>query len=225
MQSKNNNQDFKLDNLFGNYVKGKVALVSGGEFIMLYTKMKRIKETLFIGSSGIGLMISQALAVNGATVYIFSRTKEKLENVVKKYNEENIEGKIVTLQGDITSKEDINLLVKVLEKSEKKLDILVNNAGIAGDVTVNPNENSAEKVKESLMKDTFENWEKVYRTNVTAAYFLTAACVPLLHQSTISTPGWSSTVLNISSISGLTKISQHHPAYNASKAAIIYLTK
>ena len=40
MQSKNNNQDFKLDNLFGNYVKDKVALISGGEFIMLYTEMK-----------------------------------------------------------------------------------------------------------------------------------------------------------------------------------------
>ena len=86
---------------------------------MLYTEMKGLK-TLFIGSSGIGLMISQTLAVNGATVYIFSRTKEKLENVAKKYNEENIEGKIVTLQGDITSKEDINMLVKELEKSEKK---------------------------------------------------------------------------------------------------------
>ena len=38
------------------------------------------------GGTGIGLMISQALASNGAKVYITGRREDALENVVKQYN-------------------------------------------------------------------------------------------------------------------------------------------
>ena len=55
MSSQTNNDQFQISNLFD--VKGKVALVTGG-------------------GSGIGLMIVQALAVNGAKVYITGRTQE-----------------------------------------------------------------------------------------------------------------------------------------------------
>jgi NAD(P)-dependent dehydrogenase (short-subunit alcohol dehydrogenase family) len=47
----------------------------------------------------------------------------------------------------------------------------------------------------------------------------------LLSKGAEDTPGWSSTVINISSISGIIKASQHHFPYNASKAAAIHLTK
>lgn len=40
-----------------------------------------------------GLMATQALAANGAKVYIIGRRKEALENVVKQYSD--VEGKIV----------------------------------------------------------------------------------------------------------------------------------
>ena len=51
-----NNDDFQLGNLFN--VKDRVALITGA-------------------GSGIGLMATQALAVNGAKVYICGRTEEK----------------------------------------------------------------------------------------------------------------------------------------------------
>lgn len=38
------------------------------------------------GATGIGLMITQALATNGAKVYIVGRRKEKLEKTVETYN-------------------------------------------------------------------------------------------------------------------------------------------
>ena len=41
-------------------------------------------------------MITQALAVNGAKVYIVGRTQEKLDNVVKTYGKD-IEGEIIRL--------------------------------------------------------------------------------------------------------------------------------
>jgi NAD(P)-dependent dehydrogenase (short-subunit alcohol dehydrogenase family) len=63
------------------------------------------------------------------------------------------------------------------------------------------------------------------RTNVTQLFFTTTAFLPLLNKGTEDERGWSSTVVNISSISGIVKTAQHHFAYNASKAAAIHLTK
>lgn len=54
---------------------------------------------------------------------------------------------------------------------------------------------------------------------------MTAAFLPLLQKSTERYPGWSGTVINISSISGLVKTAQHHFAYNASKGAAIHLNR
>jgi FlaA1/EpsC-like NDP-sugar epimerase len=62
-----NNADLQLNQVFN--VKDKVALVTGG-------------------GSGIGLMITQTLAVNGAKVYIVGRTEEKLERVVEHHGKD-----------------------------------------------------------------------------------------------------------------------------------------
>ena len=49
--------------------------------------------------------------------------------------------------------------------------------------------------------------------------------LPLLEASTKHQHGWTGTVINTCSISGIVKVAQHHFAYNASKAAVIHLTK
>jgi FlaA1/EpsC-like NDP-sugar epimerase len=67
-----NNPELTMDKVFP--VKDKVALVTGG-------------------GSGIGLMITQTLAVNGAKVYIVGRTEEKLEKVVEVHGQ-NIAGQV-----------------------------------------------------------------------------------------------------------------------------------
>lgn len=81
------------------------------------------------GGSGIGLMATQALAVNGAKVYITGRTGEKLGRVTELYGK-NIPGQIIPITSDTTSKESIQELVKEIESKEKSLHILINNAGI-----------------------------------------------------------------------------------------------
>jgi NAD(P)-dependent dehydrogenase (short-subunit alcohol dehydrogenase family) len=53
----------------------------------------------------------------------------------------------------------------------------------------------------------------------------TTAFLPLLQKATEAQHGWSSTVVNISSISGHIRISQDHFSYNASKGATIQLNK
>jgi len=200
-----NNQDFQLGEVFN--VKGKVALVTGG-------------------GSGIGLMATQALAVNGAKVYIVGRTEEKLERVVEAHGK-GIAGEIIPISADISKKSEIARLVKEIESREKCLSILINNAGISSN-NQKPAGDSPEEFKKNLFEPedaTFEEWEQTYRTNVPQCYFMTTAFLPLLHKSTDAEHGWSGTVINIGSISGMVKTAQNHFAYNASKAAVHHLTK
>jgi len=171
-------------------------------------------------------MAAQALAVNGAKVYIVGRTEEKLENVVKHHGQ-NIAGEIIPITADITSKSEIARVVKEIESQEKCLCILINNAGISGS-TQQTEAKSAEEMKKNLFEDessTFDDWTNTYRTNVPQLFFMTMAFLPLLQKATEHQYGYSGCVINISSISGIVQSSQHHFGYNASKAAAIHLTK
>lgn len=202
--TKKPNDAFHINKLFD--VKGRVALITGG-------------------GTGIGLMATQALAVNGAKVYIVGRTEEKLEKVAEIYGKD-IAGEIIPIAADVSKKDEIRKLVKEISSKEKCLCILINNAGI--EINSQQTEaKTAEEMSKNLFEDdneTFETWTDTYRTNVPQLFFMTTAFLPLLQKSTEYHHGWSGTVINISSISGIVKTSQHHYAYNASKAAAIHVT-
>ena len=83
-----NNAELQMGKVFD--VKDKVALVTGG-------------------GSGIGLMITQTLAVNGAKVYIVGRTEEKLETVVEVHGKD-IAGQIIPIVGDVSTKNGVQLV-------------------------------------------------------------------------------------------------------------------
>ena len=102
----------------------------------------------------------------------------------------------------------------------------MNNAGIAAGKTNTSGERSAEQVKEEFFDPTsVEEWTETYQTNVVGPYLLTTAFLPLLQKSTDTHYGFSGTVINITSISGLVRISQGHFSYNASKGAFVHLNK
>ena len=171
-------------------------------------------------------MAAQALAVNGAKVYIVGRTEEKLEKVVEVHGK-GIAGEIIPLVADITSKEEIRNLVKEIESREPCLCILINNAGIETSRQKPIGETAAE-LKTHLFEPenaNFEDWATTYKTNVPQLYFMTLAFLPLLEKATEHQKGFSGCVINISSISGLVLKSQAHFSYNASKAAAIHVTK
>jgi len=198
------NEDFQLSKLFD--VNGKVALITGG-------------------GSGIGLMATQALATNGAKVYICGRTEEKLERVAEVYGKD-IPGSIIPVTADVSKKDEIKKLVEFISAREQCLCILINNAGIALN-TQQTEASSAEEMSRNLFEDeneTFEMWTDTYRTNVPQLFFMTTAFLPLLQAAHRHNDNFSGAVINISSISGIVKTSQHHFAYNASKAAAIHLT-
>ena len=176
------------------------------------------------GGTGIGLMIAQALLSNGAKVYITGRREDALNKVVEQYN--TGPGKIIALPGDISSKDDVVRLAEDLTSKEPKgIQLLVNNAGIARDDNTRfsqagtPDFTSAKAISEHFMQSEPEQWAETFQTNLTAQYFTTMALLPLLEKGKNASPGYSSSVVHIASISGVMKgTSSGQFAYATSKA-------
>lgn len=166
-------------------------------------------------------MCAQTLSQNGAKVYIVGRRMEALQAAAKLYGQNlSSGGSILPLQADVTDQSSIDTLAATLTKQESKLDFLINNAGISGPKSeIEKAEESAEALVKELKKETMDEWADVFRTNVTAPFFVAVALLPLLSKASQQDHGFSAGIVNIASISGITRTSQHHVAYNVSKAA------
>ena len=90
-------------------LKGKVAIVMAG-------------------SKGLGKAVAEKFAEEGANVSIFSRNKENLL-IAKKEIEDKTKKEILTVQGDVTKKEDVENLVRETIKKFGTIHILFTNAG------------------------------------------------------------------------------------------------
>ncbi|KAK7908850.1 hypothetical protein PG985_016153 [Apiospora marii] len=184
------------------------------------------------GATGIGLMITQALQSNGAKVYITGRRQEVLDKTVELYS--HGPGQIIALPGDVSKKsEAVRLAKEIGDREPRGIQLLVNNAGIARDDDTRyaggegqPDMSDARAVSEHFLRSTEEQWTETMRTNVMGAYFMSVAFLPLLAKGREATPGYSSQVVNVSSISGAMKgPSMGQPAYATSKAAATHLSR
>ncbi|KAF4430273.1 NAD(P)H-dependent oxidoreductase [Fusarium acutatum] len=183
------------------------------------------------GATGIGLMITQALQSNGAKVYITGRRKEVLEQTQKTYG--TGPGSIHVLPGDVSEKDEaIRLAEEVGNKEPNGIHLLVNNAGIAEDDNTKfssagePDMSDAKAVSEHFLKTEPKQWADTLKTNVTGPYYMSMAFLPLLAKGRETTPGYSSQIVNVSSISGAMKgSSMGQPAYATSKAALTHLSR
>jgi NAD(P)-dependent dehydrogenase (short-subunit alcohol dehydrogenase family) len=192
-------------NLFS--LKGHVCLVSGG-------------------GTGIGLMTSQALAANGAKVYITGRRIEVLQKAAKEHSprssQPNLNGEIIPIGPcDVTEKDELESLVSELEAKEKYLSLFVAAAGVAGPKGF-ADSGDAREVKKELWGESVEEWNATYSSDVTSVYFSTVAVLPLLQAAPTRQ---KASVIVISSMSGMMRHSQAHFSYNAAKAATVHLSR
>lgn len=176
------------------------------------------------GGTGIGLMATQALAANGARVYITGRRKEVLDNAAK-HHDPSQGGEIIPIGPcDVTKKSDLESLVKQISEKEKCIHLLITNAGISGPKG-NPESEDAKELKEELFAEDQKEWLDVFNTNVAAVYFTTVAFLPLLQAGKDQGPEkFSASVIVISSMSGIMTHAQGHFAYNAAKGATVHLS-
>ncbi|KAJ3867729.1 hypothetical protein EV359DRAFT_61240 [Lentinula novae-zelandiae] len=201
---------FKANALFD--LTGRIAMVTGG-------------------GTGIGYMIARGLAANGAKVYITGRRADVLQRVVD--TTPKTEGEILALPMDVTSKDSILQAKREIETKEGKLHILVNNAGQVGPTSPFLTDPNAPEVKDgesfgsALFKEDQQGWSDLYSINVFSIFFTTTAFLGLLEKGTkeCQIPGYTSSVINITSISGVIKLAQDHFCYNSAKAAASHLTK
>jgi NAD(P)-dependent dehydrogenase (short-subunit alcohol dehydrogenase family) len=76
------------------------------------------------------------------------------------------------------------------------------------------------------MKSDPSAWAATFETNVSSQFFVSAGFLPLLAKAREKTPGFSPSIINITSISGVMKGSSNGQfAYASSKAAFIHLTR
>ncbi|KAK3946843.1 short chain dehydrogenase [Pseudoneurospora amorphoporcata] len=193
------------------------------------------------GGTGIGLMCAQALAANGARVYITGRWFEVLENAAKEHSPKEGNGKIIPFQTQPTPhplknrplrrhKDSLQSLVSKLSSLEKHLNLLVCNAGISGPKADPSISSSASKISQELWsKESFSDWSSVFTINVSSVYFTTVALLHLLQACSHAHPEGHShmagNVIVISSMSGIMRHAQKHFSYSASKGATVHLTK
>jgi len=81
-------------------------------------------------------------------------------------------------------------------------------------------------ISEHFLKTEPENWADTLKTNVGAGYYMSMAFLPLLAKGNKRTPGYTSSIVNVSSISGAMKGSSAGQfAYATSKAAFTHLSR
>ncbi|KAH9846670.1 short-chain dehydrogenase [Lenzites betulinus] len=202
----------RLNTIFD--LQGRIALVTGG-------------------GTGIGWQIALGLAENGAKVYITGRRQDVLEKVANGFAEQHKgNGSIVPLVMDVTDRASIAAARDTFASKESKLHVLVNNAGQVGPISKwfenpdAPERKDAESIGQAFFEgESFESWADLYTVNTFSIFFVTNAFLGLLAKGSEENPAYTSCVVNITSVSGLMKLSQNHFAYNSSKAAASHLTK
>ena len=152
-------------------------------------------------SSGLGVVFAQSLAEAGCDVVLGARRVDRLTDSQRAVEE--VGRRAIAVQTDVARPEDCQALVDAAMAEFGKVDILVNNAGIG---TAMP-----------ATREAPEQFRQVIDVNLNGCYWMAQAC------GRVMKPG--SSIVNISSVLGLTTAGLPQAAYAASKAGLIGLTR
>lgn len=164
-------------------LEGKLALVTGG-------------------GRGIGRAIAHALAREGAGIVINDINKETAEAVAEEVRSFGREA--LAVPADVTSKAQVNAMVKQTVDRFGKIDVLVNNAGYSA-------------IKSFIESDE-EDWDHLIRLNLIAVM---RCCKAVLSEMI---PRGNGRIINISSDAGRVGAGGQ-AVYSAAKGGVIALTK
>ena len=184
-----------LEDVFG--LKGKTAVVTGG-------------------GQGIGQVVAVGLAKAGAEIAIVCRSGA--DETIRLVEEAG--GKAYFVKGDVTSEESVNATVAEIIERSGKIDILFNNAGacyhkkaivLEGEDLGGLNDGEA----------TVDEFRRIIDVNLTGEYIMAVAVA-----RTMIEKGIKGSIINMASMSGtIVNIPQCQASYNASKAAVMHMTK
>ncbi len=152
-------------------------------------------------SSGLGVAFARALAEAGADVALGARRVDRLEETARLVREAG--RRVISVATDVADPEQCQALVDAAVAQLDRVDILVNNAGVGTAVPAT--------------RETPEQFRSVIDVNLNGCYWMAQACGRVMQ------PG--SSIINVSSVLGLTTGGLPQAAYSASKAGLIGLTR
>lgn len=164
------------------------------------------KVALVTGASkGIGKAVAEELSREGCRVVLSARGEEELQKAAEEIGAAGDPGGVLAGAADVTRADEVERLVGQAVERFGTIDILVNNAGGVGP-------------RRPFHELSDEDWFDVLDLNLISAVRVTRAVLPHMRRQ-----GWGR-IINIGSESG-TQPDTLKPQYNASKAALVNLTK
>ncbi len=152
-------------------------------------------------SSGLGVDFARGLAEAGADVVLAARRVERLGATAKIV--ESAGRSALAVAVDVADPASAERVVAAAMEAFGRVDVLVNNAGVGTAVPA--------------LRETPEQFRSVLDVNLSGSYWTAQAAARVMR------PG--SSIVNISSVLGLTTAGLPQAAYTASKAGLIGLTR
>jgi NAD(P)-dependent dehydrogenase (short-subunit alcohol dehydrogenase family) len=152
-------------------------------------------------SSGLGVTFAQTFAEAGADLVLGARRVERLAGTAELVSQAG--QRVHTQKTDVTDPGQCAALVAAAMETFGRVDVLVNNAGVGSAVPAT--------------RETPDEFRNIVDINLHGSYWMAQACGRAM------TPG--SSVINISSVLGITTAGLPQAAYSAAKAGIIGLTR
>jgi len=157
------------------------------------------------GAGGIGKAMAQALLKAGADVAIVDINLEAAQAAVDELSD--IGPKVIAVQADVTNEDAVTGMVDTIVDAFGRIDIAFANAGITMNI---PAEDMS-----------FTDWKKVIDLNLNSVFLTDKAAAKAMIQQ-----GDGGAIVNTGSMSGsIVNTPQPQSSYNASKAAVIHLSK
>ena len=177
------------------------------------------------GGTGVGLMMTKALALNGARkVYIVGRRSDVLEAATK----ESPRGNIIPIVGDVTSKDSLRAIADQVKAEVGYINVIIANSGIGGPQVskkLTP-ETSFEDFQSTMWDMNSDDFTKTFAVNTTAVHFSIIAFLGLLDAGNKKgNVEQKSQAICTSSIGGFNRKPPGGYAYGQSKAAATHLMK
>jgi len=162
------------------------------------------KVALVTGAfSGLGSDFARVLGEAGATVVLAGRRIEQGRALAAEFAEAGIRAHAIAM--DVSSAESVDAAMAGIAATAGVLDILVNNAGVTQ--------------TKPLLDVTERDWTGIVDVNLNGAWRVAQRVARAMKDA-----GKGGSIINISSILGL-RVAQQLPAYAASKAALLQLTR
>src|SRR5437667_4134230 len=155
------------------------------------------------GSRGLGLEIAHAFGQAGAKVVVTARREQWLKEAESFLTDQSIA--VDAFICDVADAASVEQLVQQTLQKNNKIDVLVNNAGLTWGAP-------AETMP-------LERWQQVIDANITGTFLMSQAVGRLMLERK------KGAIVNDTSIAGLSGGQHNTVGYNASKAAVINLTR